>query len=113
MAKSKVIHAIKDAQGYHFLVHLDTDMMVTSHEVHDFCQAEGSPHPHFVRRYDFGNLTPGVHVQNGKDMTEEEYIASIEAMLKEQAMLELQGMRFYQPASPPHAKVEALHGKEL
>lgn len=110
---AKILHATKDASGYHFLVHLDTGMIVASHEAHEHGLEEAAPHPHFVRKYDFGHLTPGVHVQNGKDMTEAEYLASIESMLKEQAALELQGIRFYQPAPPPHEKVLSLHGKEI
>lgn len=122
---AKVLHATKDRSGYHFLVHLDMAMRVGSHEAHELCLPEGAPHPHFVRRWDFGHLTPGVHQihhpeqvsdenPNGLvDMTEEEYLASIEAMLTEQIALELEGIRFYQPAPRPHAIVDALHQKEL
>lgn len=110
---AKIIHATKDAQGYHFLVHLDTEMTVPSHEAHEHSLAEGSPHPNFVRKWDFGNLTPGVHVQHGKDMTEAQYLTSIESMLKEQIDLECQGIRFYRPAPKVHTLVESLHGKEI
>jgi hypothetical protein len=110
---AKIIHATKDAKGYHFLVHLDPKMTVGTHEAHDLGLPAGTPHPHFVRKWDFGNLTPGVHVQNGKDMTEQEYLDSMKSMLKEQADLELQGIRFYQPAPAPHVIVDSLHGKEL
>lgn len=110
---AKILHATKHEKGYSFLVHLDTDMTVGRHEGHELSLPEGSPHPHFIRKFEFGNLTPGVHVQNGQDMTEAEYLASVEAMLKEQIDLELQGIRFYQPAPKPHSIVESLHGKEI
>jgi hypothetical protein len=110
---SKILHATKDRSGYHFLVHLDTAMTVGSHEAHELSLPEGAPHPHFVRKWDFGNLTPGVHVQYGKDMTEKEYLASIKEHLAEQVALELEGIRFYQPAAPKHEKVEELHGLEI
>lgn len=113
MAKAKILHATKDQTGYHYLVHLDQDMTVASHEAHEHCLAEGSPHPHFLRRYDFGHLTPEVHQQNGKPMTEAQYLASMEAMIRENVANELAGIRFYQPAPPKHEKVKSLHGKEL
>src|SRR6266852_507647 len=113
MAKAKILHATKDRSGYHFLVHLDTDMIVGSHEAHELSLPEGAPHPHFLRKWDFGHLTPGVHQQNGKDMTEKQYLASIEEMLAEQIALELAGIRLYQPAPPKHEKVETLHGLEI
>ncbi len=113
MAQAKILHAVMDEQGFHFLVHLDQDWTVGDHEAHDLNLPAGSPHPQFVKRWDFGNRTPGVHQQNGKDMTEAEYLASIEAMLKEQIALERQGLRFYQPAPKPFEIVDALHGKEL
>jgi hypothetical protein len=124
VSKAKILHATKDAQGYHFLVHLDTDWTVKPHEAHDLALPEGNPHPQFVKRWDFGNLTPGVHQTFDKpateddeavmrDMTEEEYLASIESMLREQIEIERQGMRFYQTAPPPHQIVKDLHGKEL
>jgi hypothetical protein len=113
MAQARILHAAKDVTGYHFLVHLDQDWTVAPHEAHELALPAGSPHPEFIRKWDFGHLTPGVHIQNGKDMTEAQYLISIEAMLKEQVELELQGIRFYKRAPKTHTLIDSLHGKEL
>jgi hypothetical protein len=96
---SKILHAQRRPDGYHFRVHLDTEQL----------DEQGAPHPDWVREWSWGNLTPGVHVDHkGKDVTEEVYHDSIEAMLKEQIALELAKL---QPAD--HPTMDRFHGKEL
>jgi hypothetical protein len=95
---AKIIHAHRRPDGYHFRVHLDTEMR----------DEEGEPHSDWVREYSFGNLTPGVHQQHGLDMTEAEYYDAMEAMVREQVALELAKMR-----PPKHPVVDRFHGKEL
>jgi hypothetical protein len=95
---AKILHAHRRPDGYAFRVHLDTEQL----------DEAGAPHPDWVREWSFGHLTPGVHVQHGKDMTEAAYHDSIEAMLKEQIALELAKL---QPAD--HPTLDRFHGKEL
>jgi hypothetical protein len=130
MATAKILHATRDHSGHHFLVHLDTTMTVGPHEAHELGLPEGMPHPHFMRRYDWPNQSRGSHQKPDPaapphdpaepnlqpqliDLTPEEYEAHIEAMIRQQAELELQGIRFYQPAPQPYEIIASLHGKEL
>src|SRR5690349_3303279 len=99
---AKILHATCECGGIYLLVHLDTAMTVGSHECHELSLPEGAPHPHFVRQYHWPHRTPGVHQQYGKDMTDAEYLEMIENDLKQRVALELQGIRFYQPAPKAH-----------
>lgn len=117
MAAPKILQALKDKDGYHFLVHLDPEQTVTAREAHELRLTPGGPHPYFLRTWTFG-LPHAAHTVTEDDgqtreMTEDEYLASVKEMLREQAALELQGMRFYRPAPPPHEPVPALEGMEL
>jgi hypothetical protein len=106
---AKILHAHRGPDGYHFRVHLDTEKFAVEVDEDGNETVTDEPHPDWVREWSWGNLTPGVHVHHeGRDVTEEEYHDSIEAMLKEQIALELAKL---QPAD--HPTVDRFHGKEL
>ena len=88
----KILNAVRNEQGYHLLVHLDTAMTVQPHEAHELQLTAGSPHPHFVKVYYWPHRTAGVHqtwevpatedkAAVMRDMTDAEYLEHIEEMV--------------------------------
>jgi hypothetical protein len=104
---ARILHAHRRPDGYHFRVHLDTGKFAVEVDEEGNETVTDQPHPDWVREWTWGHLTPGVHRQNGKDMTEAQYHDAIEAALKEHIAAELTRM------NPAHPVVDRFHGKEL
>jgi hypothetical protein len=129
---SKIIEAHKATNGYHFLIHLDTEKLTVEVDADGHQVATDQPHPDWLHEVTFGPLQPsllplhengGHHesgafhhacvTQHGKDLTEEEYLANIEAQLPGMIELEIHRRLGTSPHHATREKLAALHGKEL
>jgi hypothetical protein len=129
---SRILQAHKAPNGFHFLIHLDTETFAVAVDADGNETVTDQPHPDWLHEITFGPLQPSLHplhengghhesgafhhacvTQHGKDLTEEEYLANITEQLP--GMIELE-LRRRQGTTHHHAAREMLpdlHGKEL
>jgi hypothetical protein len=106
-----ILKASREADGYHFQVHLDDTQL----------KAPGVPLPEWVREWTWPNLTSGIHqvgeetspgVWELRDQTEDEYLAGIRDLLPGLIQQEIAVMQ--PPASAPiTSPLDGFHGLKL
>lgn len=105
---AKIISATKEVDGYHFKVLLDTEKVSLTDDLAAGILA-GEPDPAWIKEWTWGLCD---HLeQHGQPLTEEQYLANIEAMLPEMIAREI-ALRT-PVAAPEPALLDALHGKEI
>lgn len=120
---SQIIACTKSTDGYRVTVHLDTSKVDKEF---------GSPLPEYVRQWTWGLPQPSekplhengghaengefhhaCHTQHGQDMTEQQFLENIMAMLPQMVENELHQMNGSTHHRARLKVVKALHGKEI
>jgi hypothetical protein len=129
---SKILSCTKGADGYRVRVHLDTDRLVSEEEAASILCKPGDPHPKAVCEWTWGlpqkaeqplhkngghaqngEFHHAAHTQHGKDITEQQYLENIFAMLPEMIEREVLAMEVKTHHDKKREVVPHLHGKEI